>query len=497
VIWFDTSKIPFHDPEGNIVGLIGVSNDITDRISKEEENSLLLACIENTGDRIVVKGLDLRILAANRAWVQSRGKLDVSQLLGKTDAEALDLSPDMEPVRTYMEDEKKAQKLNKGEFIIKEQSLKRFNGQETIALVKRYPIYDDKGKLIGTGSISTDITERKKMENALRRSEHRYRLLSDNITDGVFTCRKGLLEFVNKSMSRIFDCEESDLVDTKLLDLIIPERRNDFEMFVSFESTSDQINSVEIECVKRDGSTIFVEMFLNYVASENLIYGVLHDITQKRQIQERNIFKAIIQTEENERAHFSKELHDGLGPLLSTIKLYLQWSNRPKTNKSRSEIIQKAEEILEEALITVKEISNKLSPHLLTNYGLTSAIQNFVHKLDETHALKVDFHSNLTRRIEMEMEVALYRAVIECVNNTIKYAKARHIRINITDSGTKIVIQYLDDGKGFDIVRTLMEKKGLGLFNLQNRIKTIGGEIMMFSKPHEGVNYHITIPIHS
>jgi Signal transduction histidine kinase len=120
-----------------------------------------------------------------------------------------------------------------------------------------------------------------------------------------------------------------------------------------------------------------------------------------------------------------------------------------------------------------------------------------VNKLADTHTLHIDFQSNLTRRIEMEMEVALYRAVIECVNNTIKYAKAKRVHIHIKDQGNKITIQYLDDGKGFDIVKTLMEKKGLGLFNLQNRIKTIGGEIMMFSKPHEGVNYHITIPIQS
>ena len=152
---------------------------------------------------------------------------------------------------------------------------------------------------------------------------------------------------------------------------------------------------------------VYVEIFLNYVATENQTYGVVHNITEKKQLHKKNIVKAIIETEEKERAHFSKELHDGLGPLLSTIKLYLQWSERPKSNIPRKEIILKAEEILEEALTTVKEISFKLSPHLLTNYGLTSAVQNFVRKLEETNTIHIDFQSNLNRRIEMEVEVAL------------------------------------------------------------------------------------------
>ena len=495
VIWFDTSKIPFRGSNGNVVGVIGISSDITEKKTTEEEKNLLLACVENTDDRVVVKDLNLRVIAANKSWIHSRGETTLKNLLGETDAEAFRLPADSEPIKTYMEDERKAQLLKQGEFITKEQSIKLFSGEETIALVKRYPIFDEDGELIGTGTIATDITERKKIENSLRKSEHRYKLLSENITDGVFTCRNGILEFVNKSMIQILDYKASELEGLNLLDLIIPERRNDFEIFISVESESDQINSIEIECLKKDGSTIFLEIFLNYVANEGLIYGVLHDITQKRQIQERNIVKAIIQTEEKERANFSKELHDGLGPLLSTIKLYLQWSIRPKSKKSHKEIILKAEDILEEALITVKEISNKLSPHLLTNYGLTSAVQSFAQKLKETNTVKIEVESNLDRRIEMEVEVALYRAIIECVNNTIKYAKARQINIKITDNGHQIQLQYRDNGKGFDIVKTMMEKKGLGLFNLQNRIKSIGGEIMMFSKPREGVNYHITVSI--
>jgi len=347
-------------------------------------------------------------------------------------------------------------------------------------------------RMIGT---IQDITDQKNTENILRESEQKYRLLSENITDGIFICKNGNIEYANKAMNNIFGYNDLELESKNLSLLAKPEYRHILNDFLLLASSCDKIQKIEIECLKKNGSTVFLEMLLNYIANSKVIYGVAHDITEKKQIQKKNIIKAIIQTEEKERSYFSKELHDGLGPLLSTIKLYLQWSQRPKSNKSRAEIILKAENILEEALITVKEISNKLSPHLLTHYGLTSAIQNFVDKFKETSTIKIDFQSNVTGRLDIEIEAALYRAVIECINNTIKHAEASNISIILNELDNQINLKYSDDGKGFDLTETLLLQKGLGLFNLQNRIQTIGGEITMFSEPEHGVDYEISVNI--
>jgi PAS domain S-box-containing protein len=483
------------DDKNQPVRMIGTIRDITERKRSEEEKRFLLASVENTTDRIVVKDLNLRIVAANRAWLSGRGLAAINDIQGKTDAEAFGVPADSEPVKTYMDDERKAQKLSQGESVIKELPIRLNSGLNTISLIKRYPIFDENGNLFCTGTIATDITERKKMEDALRKSEKKYRLLSENIADGIFIYKNEKIIYVNHSVSRMFGYKEVELEGLKLIELISPDYRNYFQTFISFDLNKDQIKNTEIECVRKDNSTLFVEFFLNYAANEDQIYGVIHDITEKKQIQKRNIVKAIIQTEEKERSNFSKELHDGLGPLLSTIKIYLQLSEKLKTVKSRKEIISKAEEILEDALIAVKEISNKLSPHLLTNYGLSSAIQSFATKLNETSAININFQSNATRRIEIEIEVALYRAVIECINNTIKYANAKNIFISLNDTGNQIRLQYKDDGIGFSIKKAFSDKTGLGLFNLQNRIQTIGGTIKMESKPKQGVDYQIIVAL--
>jgi len=312
--------------------------------------------------------------------------------------------------------------------------------------------------------------------------------------NGIFIYKNASFEYINNAFCQILGYNNNELVEMKLTQLVLPEYQIELENFIAINSINNESRNFDVECLKKDNTIVFVELQLNFVADQNSIYGVIHDVTERKQLQ-KNIVNAIIRTEEKERAYFSKELHDGLGPLLSTIRLYLQWSERPKIHKSWKEIIFKAEDLLEEALITVREISNKLSPHLLANYGLTVAVQRFIEKIQETCETKIIFESNINRRFEMEIESALYRAVIECINNTIKYAGAKTIYISMVDTGKQIQLQYLDDGIGFDFEETLTLKKGLGLFNLQNRIQNIGGKIDMSSKPGHGVEYQMYVTI--
>ncbi|MEI8084949.1 MAG: PAS domain S-box protein [Paludibacter sp.] len=615
-------KNVFYDENGKAAGIVGAFIDITDRKRTEEERKYLLASVENVVDRIVVKDLNLKIVAANKSWLRGRGKNNISEVCGMTDAQAFGVSADTEPIRTYMVEEQNAQNLSQGEFTQSELPVKLFSGEDTICLVKRFPIFDENGMVFCTGTIATDITEHKMEEEKLRKSEEKfrtvanytndwefwtdqngdfiycspsceritgytdndflqnsdllsdiiysedkaiyeshkkvedlaeqghkeiqfrivckdhkikwighvsrpvygdsgefigirgsnrditdrkeieqqliistqkYKLISENISDGVFISRNGMLEYVNKAMNRIFGYDNLLLKDIPLIELVDDNFKDDVESFLKYTGSTNQSKNMELKCVKKEASTIYVDMIFNYVASEKVVYGVAHDVTESKLMQRKNIIKAIIQTEEKEKSYFSKELHDGLGPLLSTIKLYLQWSKRQNVDELREEIIQKAESILEEALITVTEISNKLSPHLLEDYGLTSAVQSFINKLKISTEIKLKFQSNMERRIDAAIEAALYRAIIECVTNTIKHAQANSIEIKIDDLGNQISLNYKDDGIGYNYDKIITEHKGLGLFNLKSRIQSIGGSLKMTSEVGQGVDYQIQV----
>jgi PAS domain S-box-containing protein len=356
------------------------------------------------------------------------------------------------------------------------------------------PIFDNAGQFNGTRGSNKDITSRKKMEELLKASNRKYNLLSENISDGIFILKRGCFEYVNKSVNDLFEYSKDELEGTKLIEFVVPGQQQELDEFIHSVSTKNQSKTFEVECLKRDGSVIHVELILNYIAAEKVIYGVIQDITEKKLMQ-KNIVKAIIKTEEKERAYFSKELHDGLGPLLSTIKLYLQCAERPNTKMTHKEIIKNAEEILEEAISTVREISNKLSPNLLVRFGLNSAIKSFVDKLRITSTIDIVFESNYKIRVNDEIEATLYRAVIECLNNSIKHSGAKRITIQINETVDLLHIIYTDDGVGFDVSEKISENKGLGLFNLQNRINTVGGRLIMNSKPDSGVEYQFFINI--
>jgi len=401
------------------------------------------------------------------------------------------IHPDDLPI--YQEHKKEELKLHGADHEIQYRIFKKDGTQRWISHFCQ-PVFDESGNSNGIRGSNKDITARKKMEELLTTSNQKYKLLSENINDGIFICRNGRLEYHNSAFNTIFGYKGQEMERMKLTQLVLTDYNERLEKILYSEDSINKSCSVEVECLKKDCTVIFAEILLNYVANDKTVYGVVHDITEKKEFQ-KQILKAIIQTEENERTNFSKELHDGLGPLLSTIKIYLQWSERPNNNKSREEIIGKAGEILEEALWTVKEISNRLSPHLLTYYGLNSAIKSYVEKLSVTESPKIVFESNAFRRIGAEKEASLYRVLIECINNTIKHAQASKIFILLEDTGTKILMQYKDDGKGYDMPVILSKQKGLGLFNLRNRLQTIGGKVELFSEPGKGVNYLFTINI--
>jgi signal transduction histidine kinase len=210
---------------------------------------------------------------------------------------------------------------------------------------------------------------------------------------------------------------------------------------------------------------------------------------------EKRVISAIINTEENERKRFAKDLHDGLGPIMSTVKMSLSALGDRIKDPTDTIILNNTNHLVNEAINTLKDISNNLSPHVLSNFGLSSALSAFIAKINQTKAIEIDFKSNMeNQRLESEKEVVMYRAACELINNSIRHSGASRIEIELNKHEKFITLQFNDNGRGFDTDLLVSEDtKGMGLSNIETRVKSVDGVFILESTPGKGTSALIKI----
>ena len=224
------------------------------------------------------------------------------------------------------------------------------------------------------------------------------------------------------------------------------------------------------------------------------IFNLQDRIESLRKGNEQRIFSAIIKTEERERQTFAKEIHDVLGPILSSIKMAISALTFSPDSKTDKEIIKKTTLSIDEAIITIKEISNKLSPHVLSNYGIERAVKNFTDTITCNKDFDISIDSNISSvRFDYNIETVVYRVVCELISNTIQHADARSIRISLLQNATHLQFDYSDDGRGF--VFESLSDTGMGLSNIQSRVASLHGSCIIQSAPNKGFSASILIPI--
>jgi signal transduction histidine kinase len=245
--------------------------------------------------------------------------------------------------------------------------------------------------------------------------------------------------------------------------------------------------------------------FQLYIASIVVISLLITAMKSERNQASQDLIEAerklLINTafiEEQERNRYSRELHDSLGPLLSTVKMYVQ-SLFYTTDSERIKLIaQKSNENVKTAISTMREIAHGISPFNLSHYGYVGALLDFIDGINKLEQLIVRFNYNSDGRYNNLCEIILYRITTEMITNTIKHANATEIKIDYFFSETKGIVNllYKDNGKGFDM--EMIHKNtdtGMGLDNIQQRIKMLRGQISIDSAIGKGTTFLIEFPV--
>jgi len=207
------------------------------------------------------------------------------------------------------------------------------------------------------------------------------------------------------------------------------------------------------------------------------------------------ITKAMIQAQEEERTRIARDLHDGLGGMLTTVKLNLEDFAEGNTNNSDI-ALQNIINQLNGSLKELRRIARNMMPEMLLNIGLEASLKDMC-ALFTTKSLQIDFQClGIQNTIRMETKITIYRIIQELLTNIVKHADAKNVLLQCAQQGQAFFITIEDDGKGFD-ADMLTQIEGIGLSNIKNRVAYLNGTIEILTKDQQGTSINIELHVNT
>lgn len=213
---------------------------------------------------------------------------------------------------------------------------------------------------------------------------------------------------------------------------------------------------------------------------------------------QKELLHAGILAQEAERKRIAIDLHDSIGGLLSTTKIYIANVSQELDAEQFSLFKEKALQALNENIQEVRTITNNLLPQSLERLGIVSATRDLCEKFQDLKSVQVKFEANAEERFDSDREKALFRILQELFHNALKHANAQEVSLSFHFTGECLEVLYQDDGQGFDRLayEQSRNRQSFGLKNMESRIAFLNGKIHYETSPGNGVEVSLSIPLH-
>ncbi|MBL4624617.1 MAG: PAS domain S-box protein [Flavobacteriales bacterium] len=348
----------------------------------------------------------------------------------------------------------------------------------------------------------SSVIERQLIQQELLRSEDYYRSITENATDIVLILDKeGKIQYSSQSINSILGYKSYHLLGKDLYQFV----KNPVEVIKlllgNLNTHGPDINLKEFKFKHLNGEWIDLEATTNNLLNYKNVNGIVinaRNITERKQM-EASLMKAIVDTQEKERARFAKDLHDGLGQVLTAAKINLniaQEELKIGEDSKGHKIFDTIHRLLKQAIADTKTISHNITPHHLKDLGLIDTLKDLSSKFAEATNAEINFISNIEKSgFTDEIDISLYRIVQELYNNSLKHGKATKIDLELSANKNLIRMKYSDNGRGFNYQATFQRLTGIGLKNINTRVKALSGEISFASEENYGFRATLSVPL--
>ncbi|MFY7840585.1 MAG: PAS domain S-box protein [Lacibacter sp.] len=387
----------------------------------------------------------------------------------------------------------------------------RSNGSYAYVSDKGFKIYDSNGMLVKLVGSMQDISEHKEFAEILKVSNERYELVAKATREAIWDLDLASQKLTWSEGYKILfghGFEDAEVGKDFWESNIHTEDRQ--RVIQSFSSFLDENKEAHWECDYRfrrqDGSYAYVAdkcyMIYNLQGAPLRVVGAMQDVTRQKLLEkeiietERNrqfqVAQAAVFAQEKERAEIGKELHDNIGQLLTTTKLYLEMMKNKQENPEV--LIDRSSAHINSIINEVRSLSRSLVPHSLQDLGLIASVNDLLDNFRVLGTLEIKFIAPeaLETIADSNLKLTLYRIIQEKLNNIVRHSDATKIKIEFTVSNEKVFLFAEDNGKGFDLQNV---KRGQGITNIISRAELHNGTADFISNPGNGTKLFIQIPI--
>ncbi|MGA3287942.1 MAG: PAS domain S-box protein [Bacteroidota bacterium] len=502
-VWLEIQEAPVVK-EGKTISLVGVATDITKR--QRAERALQ---VSEKKYRDIVTWAPIGIYQSTRSGKLLSANSSIAQMLGY-DSENEFVGCNMGEA-IYFDTKDREQIIFQHDMaghnvaMSNETRWKKKDGSTIWVLMTVHDVRDKTGQILYYEGFVFDITERKHAEESLREGEERYRLLVENSTDLVTEISsEGTFLYVSPNVKSILDFRPVDMVGTNVLSKVYSK-----DKALIAEILNQQGGSAMYRYRDRMGGWHWFESsgrVYDTSSGERRMVMVSRDITERRKAEQeletsrkqlQHFTEHLEHVLEEERKRISRELHDDLGQLLTILKFDLSWL-RLEGAKGDSEVIAKTDEMMEslnEALASVKRISKEIRPPQLDALGLGGALQWDIDQMEKKIGIKgVVTIEPAEFEVKGQIGAVLYRIFREALTNVVRHAQAQNVFVRLSKKFDSVVFSIRDDGRGIT-KKELAGDTSLGLVGIRERIRMVGGTLIVDGKPGQGTMLSVEVPL--